>query len=272
MLGDAIAAEAFRVRRNGGILFWGFAAVPMGALAFNLMLETWISLHMRLPVALDLGRQIIGGVGMTQSAFFQVFFAAAAASLFAADYRWETWRLITPRNSRANLILARFALYGAATAVSLALMGLAALVQCLYGALIGSTALVPPQGPFLLPLLGTFLTGWCELMVLGGIVAVIAIAFRAALGALMTAMVFSFSQWLAMAMVHPWMAPLSWYVALPRLSAYVLRAWVTGQDLAPGIPVDGRQAAVATLSLLGWMLLLGGCAVGLFQRQELARE
>ena len=33
-----------------------------------------------------------------------------------------------------------------------------------------------------------------------------------------------------------------------------------------------RLLAFAAVSLLGWMLLLGGCAVGLFQRQELARE
>jgi len=140
--------------------------------------------------------------------------------------------------------------------------------------LIGSAALVPPQGPFLLPLIGTFLTGWCELMVLGGIVAVIAIAFRAALGALMTAMVFAVGQWVAMAMVHPWEAPFSWYAALPRLSAYVLRAFVTGQELAPGIAAGAGQgqAGVAALCLVGWMLLLGGCAVGLFQAQELARE
>jgi ABC-2 type transport system permease protein len=272
MLADAIAAEAYRLRRNGGVMFWGFAAVPLGILAFNLMLNTWIALHMRLPVRLDLGQQLIGGVALTGSAFFQVFYAAAAASLFAADYRWETWRLITPRNSRANLILARFAVFGAAAAISLVLLGMAALLQCLYGAMIGSAALILPQGPFLLPLLGTFIVGWCELMVLAGIVAVIAILFRAALGALMTAMAFSFSQWVAMAIIHPWAVPLSWYAALPRLSAYVLRAFVTGQELAPGIAASSLQASVATLSLLGWMLLLGGCAVGLFQRQELARE
>ncbi len=272
MLGDAIAAEAWRLRRNGGVLFWGFVAVPLGVLLFNLMLDSWIALHMRLPVTLVLGRQVIGGVALTQSAFFQVFYAAAAASLFAADYRWETWRLITPRNARANLILARFAVFGAAAAASLALMGLAALVQCLYGVLIGSAALAAPQGSFLLPLLGAFTIGWCELMVLAGVVAVIAILFRASLGALMAAMAFSVGQWVAMAIIHPWAAPLSWYAAMPRLSAYILRAFATGQDLAPGIAANGLQVSAAALSLLGWMLLLGGCAVGLFQRQELARE
>lgn len=272
MLADAIAAEAYRLRRNGGVLFWGFAAVPLGILMFNLVLNSWIATHMRLPVRLDLGQQVIGGVALTGSAFFQVFYAAAAASLFAADYRWETWRLITPRNSRANLILARFAVFGAAAAVSLALMGVAALLQSLYGGMIGSAALAAPRGPFVLPLLATFAIGWCELMVLAGIVAVIAILFRASLGAVMTAMAFSFGQWVAMAIIHPWAVPLSWYAALPRLSAYVLRAFVTGQELAPGVAASELQAAVAALSLLAWVLLPGVLAMGLFQRQELARE
>ena len=272
MLGDAIAAEAFRVRRAGGVLFWGFLAVPLSILLFNLLLDTWIRLHRHMPVALDIGRQMVSGVGLTQSAFFQVFYAAAAATLFAADYRWETWRLITPRNSRVNLILARFIVYGAATAVSLVLLAVVALVQSLYAAAIGSVVLNPPQGPFVLPLLGTALVGWCELMVLGGIVAVIAIAFRAATGALMTAMVFSFGQWIAMALIHPWEATPGWYAALPRLSAYVLRAFVTGQDLAPGIGANAAQAGLAAVCLLGWMVLVGACALGLFQTQELARE
>lgn len=272
MLGDAITAEAFRIRRNGGVLFWGFIAVPLGVLLFNLLLDSWMRLHLRLPLTLDMGRQIVGGVGLTQSAFFQVFYAAAAASLFAADYRWETWRLITPRNSRANLIAARFIVFGAAAAASLVLLGAAALIQCLYAAAIGGAALTAPQEPFLVPLLGSFLTGWCELMVLAGIVAVIAIVFRAAMGALMTAMVFSFGQWIAMAVIHPWQATAGWYVALPRLSAYVLRAWVTGQELAPGIAAHGVQALTAALSLAGWMAVLAALAVGLFQRQELARE
>ena len=272
MLADAIAAEAYRLRRNGGVMFWGFAAVPLGILAFNLMLNTWIALHMRLPVQLDLGRQVIGGLALTGSAFFQVFYAAAAASLFAADYRWETWRLVTPRNTRANLILARLVVFGAAAAVSLALMGVAALLQSLYGAMIGSAALALPAGAFLPPLLATFAIGWCELMILAGVVAVIAILFRASLGAVVTAMAFSFGQWIAMAIIHPWAAPLSWYAALPRLSAYVLRTFVTGQELAPGIAASGLQASIAALSLLGWMLLLGAAAVALFQRQELARE
>lgn len=272
MLADAIAAEFFRIRRNGGVLFWGFLAVPLGILVFNLLLDTWMRLHMRLPVALDLGRQVVGGVGLTETAFFQVFYAAAAASMFAADYRWETWRLLTPRNSRINLILARFAVYGAATAGSLVLLGAVALVQCLYAAAIGAAALAPPHGPFLLPLIGTFLVGWSALMVLGGIVAVIAILFRASLGALMTAMAFSFGQWIAMAVIHPWLATPGWYAALPRLSAYVLRAFVTGQQLAPGVGASPAQAGLAALCLLGWVVLLGACALGLFQTQELPRE
>jgi ABC-2 type transport system permease protein len=272
MLADAIAAEAFRVRHNSGVLFWGFLAVQLGVLLFNLLVDTWVGTHSHLPVALDIGRQIVDGVGLTQSAFFQVFYAAAAASLFAADYRWETWRLITPRNSRTNLIVARFIVYGIATAASLVLLGAAAMIQCGYAAAISGTALRAPAGPFLIPLLGTFLTGWCELMILGAVVALIATATRAALGALMAAMAFSFGQWVAMALVHPWEAAPGWYAALPRLSAYVLRAWVQGAVLAPGVNVSADQALTGALALAGWMMLLGVGVAALFQRQELSRE
>lgn len=271
MLADAIAAEIFRLRRSTAVLFWGFLAVPLMALLFNLVLDSWIRLHMNLPAPLDIGRQVIVGIGLTQSAFFQIFYAAAAASLFAADYRWETWRLLTPRNSRANLILARFAVYGGACAASLVLLGLFALIQCLYAAAIGGAVLMAPQ-PFLLPLLGAFLIGWCELMVLGGIVAAIAIATRAATGALMAAMAFCFGQWVLMALLHPWQAAPVWYAALPRLSAYVLRAFVSGQELAPGVAANAAQGGLAALCLLGWMLAALALALGLFQTQELSRE
>lgn len=271
MLADAIAAEAFRLRRSPAVLFWGFLAVPLAVLLFNLLLDTWVRLHMNLPAMLDMGRQTVSGVGLTQSAFFQIFYAAAAASLFAADYRWETWRLLTPRNSRVNLIMARFAVYGAACAASLILLGVFALVQCLYAVAIGGAVLVSPA-PFALPLLGTFLTGWCELMVLGAIVAIISIATRAATGALMTAMAFCFGQWLMMVLIHPWQASPVWYAALPRLSAWMLRAFVTGQEVAPGLAATPAQGGLAALCLLIWMTLGMAVAAGLFRAQELTRE
>jgi ABC-2 type transport system permease protein len=57
------------------------------------------------------------------------FLLIGAATVFAGDYRWETWRLITARNSRPNLIM------GKAGAVKLlTLAGLALLLVASMGA------------------------------------------------------------------------------------------------------------------------------------------
>jgi ABC-2 type transport system permease protein len=53
-----------------------------------------------------------------------LFLMIGAAAILAGDYRWETWRLLTPRNTRQNLLLAKLVVVGEAIFWSLALTAL----------------------------------------------------------------------------------------------------------------------------------------------------
>ena len=271
MLADAFFAESYKFLRMRSTLFWGFGAAPLGYLLFNLALDTWLSLRLHMPAEGETGRAMVQALGLGGNAFFQIFFAAGASSLFAGEYRWETWRLLTPRNSRLNLLLAKFLVYAVASAATLVALAAAAVIHTVYAALLFGH--MPTLGAgFAAPVAGVFLASWADVLVLGAFVAIIAIASRAANGALMAGICFAFAQGIAMALVHPWDAPLRWYAALPGMDAYLLRAWASGDAIAPGIFADPARVLPAALILLAWIVLLTGAALVRFQRQDLPRD
>lgn len=278
MLADAIAAEGYKFLRNRSVLFWGFVFVPLAVLLFNLTLATYLGLHNSvIPVGgrageIPLGEQVLHGIGLAGSSFAQIFFVAGAAAIFAGEYRWETWRLLTPRNSRINLLAAKFAVYAMASAGSLAGLGLGALLQTLYGAMLNGMTMAMPPAAFGGQLLGLFLATWAELLVVGVFTAAVAVAGRAMTGALLAGIFFSFAQGIAMAIVHPWEAPLRYFAMLPAMCAYLLRAWASGQQIAPGVFADAALLLPASGFLLLWIAAGAAVAAALFQTQDLPRE
>jgi ABC-2 type transport system permease protein len=281
MLPDAIAAESYKFLRDRSALFWGFFAVPLGMVLFNLVLETYQVLHsssaaMRISPGfagkLEMGPQILQGLGLAGSSFFQIFYVAGAAALFAGEYRWETWRLLVPRNSRANLVGAKFAVYAMACAASLLALGVGAALGTLYSSLLNGIAPSLPGLAFPAQVAGVFLASLAELLVLGAFTALVAIASRAMIGALLVGIFFSFAQGIAMVLVHPWEAPLRFFAYLPSMSATLLRAWASGQEIAPGVFADPARLLPAALFLLAWMVTLMGATIALFQAQDLPRE
>jgi ABC-2 type transport system permease protein len=271
MLADAIAAEGFKLLRQRGAVFWGFCVPPLGVLGFNLALNTWLSLHLPALPGVDLGQQVIRSLGLGGSTMLQIFVAVGASSIFGGEYRWETWRLLTPRNSRLNLLLAKLAIYALAAAMTLLLLAGAAVLESLYAALLGARLALPGAG-VAVTAIPVFLASWAELLVLGAVVAFAATVSRATTAALMTGICFSILQTIGMLLVHPFEAPLRWFAALPGMDAYLLRAWASGEPVAPGVTADPAKALPAALFLLAWMLLVGGAALAHFQRQDLPRE
>jgi ABC-2 type transport system permease protein len=274
MLADAFASENYKFLRNRSAVFWGFCFVPLAVLAFNLALDSWMKLHNAgaLTLRIDLGQQILQSVDLGGSSFVQIFFAAGAAALFAGEYRWETWRLLCPRNSRSNLMAAKFLVYALACAVSLMALGIVAALHTGYDASINGQSLTLPGIGFVTPLAVTFLASWAELLVLGGVTALVAVIMRASTGALMTAIFFSFAQTVGMAFVHPWSAPLKDFAFLPSMCAYLIRAWAAGQEIAPGVLADPAMIAPVSLFLVGWIVALTALVLALFRFQDLPRE
>jgi len=283
MISDAIAAEAYKFWRNRSAVFWGFCFVPLAVLLFNLGLQTWLKLHhsgaMQAIIvsaghrtSVNLGPQILRSLSLSGSSFAQIFYAVGAASFFASEYRWETWRLITPRNSRFNLWSAKFVVYAAACAASLIVLAIVGILHTLYGAVLTGGSLTTPDLDIWSSAVITFLSSWAELLILGAFVGLVAAVSRAMIGALLAGIVFSFAQTVAMAFVHPWEAPLRDFAILPSMSAYIVRAWAAGQPIAPDVYVNTDKLLPSVLFLAMWIAAIAGAGAMLFQHQDLPRE
>ena len=141
MLADAIRSETWRLLQNRTAVFWSIVFVPVISLVLAiggfLFLQSKMDGAMQtLPPELklnahdvDLGQSLVDAAGALAHPAVLAFLLIGAATVFAGDYRWETWRLITARNSRPNLIM------GKAGAVKLlTLAGLALLLVASMGA------------------------------------------------------------------------------------------------------------------------------------------
>nr|WP_313521752.1 hypothetical protein [Brevundimonas diminuta] len=141
MLADAIRSETWRLLQNRTAMFWSIVFVPVISLVLAiggfLFLQSKMDGAMQtLPPelklnasAVDLGQSLVDAAGGLAHPGVLAFLLIGAATVFAGDYRWETWRLITARNSRSNLIM------GKAGAVKLlTLAGLALLLVASMGA------------------------------------------------------------------------------------------------------------------------------------------
>ena len=270
MLADAVAAEMFKFLRQRGGLFWGFCAAPLAVLAFNLVLDTWMSGRSPVPLTLDLGRQVVQALGLGGNSLFQIFYIAGAVAIFSGEYRWETWRLLTPRNSRFNLLVAKFILYAALTGASLVALGIAGAQHTIYAAVLGTR--VAMDFGFVITATGVFLASWAELLVLGLVAALLATISRAMIGPLIGTISFAFGQQMAMLILGPATAPLHWFAVFPGMSAWYVRAWLTDMEIAPGLFAHAGLAALCGLFAAGWIIALATLTVTAFQRQDLTRE
>ncbi len=272
MLLDALKAEQFRLWRDRGAVIFGFALPGIGVFLLGLIATLFMKFvaKAQLPGQVNLGSDMVGALSGTGSPITQIFFLIGAAAIFGTDYRWETWRLQTPRNSRLNLMLAKFAVYAAATA--LALLGMA-----LGGALGGLVRAVVERAPFeavniaaFAPaFLRAFVAGWLELLVVGSVAALLAVLTRTNVAAIIVTLLAAFAQAIIMGIVRPDPVNPPWnmLLAFPGLSAQVMRGGPVGIG---GVSAQGAE--LATVMLLLWLVVVVGATILLFQRQELTRE
>jgi ABC-2 type transport system permease protein len=123
MLVDAIRAEGFRLSRNRTALFWSLAFVPILSVAIGALTsfvlkgsETKILGDEKMPEelkaalaggTLDMADALVAAAGNLANPLVLLFVLIGAATLYAGDYRWETWRLLRPRNGRIPLVIGK---------------------------------------------------------------------------------------------------------------------------------------------------------------------
>lgn len=281
MLADAFAAERMRLGKARGLLFWGFLFVPIVSLAFGLLGTVITVATRRMPsdpglafAANDLAKSASEAMTQTDLIPVQLFFMLAAAALVADDYRWETWRLVTPRNTRANLLLAKLMAFGVGAAGSILLLAVLSMVSALIDGLATGDGFTSTFSftTDLIRLGGSFATSWLELMAMAALAMLLTVLTRNAIPAVIGSIGLWAVQLLAIDRIAKGLTGppgVFDYALLPAFSADVLRT-----ALLAGAPPDSQPAAwpLAFLALALWTAGFAALAVVAFRRQDLTRE
>ncbi|AAK23256.1 ABC transporter permease subunit [Caulobacter vibrioides] len=276
MLADAIAAERFRLLRDRGAIFWGFCFAPLVGFALSIGGDLFLRFVIKKPIpglTVGLIDQVLKALSNGASTFGALFLMIGAAAILAGDYRWETWRLLTPRNTRQNLLLAKLIVVGEAVFWSLLLTAILSVFAGVIGAGINGKALtVSMAGRNLFDVIGVLAITWLEAMTLAALAACVGVLSRSTMGVVIACLGFRFVQTIlasSLRMMEQNEAP-SWkLLALPVFDADLLRAAL----LAPEqVGAAGGSAGVALAVLLVWVAGLTAGAVWLFRRQDLTKE
>ena len=285
MLADAIRSESYRLLKNRTAVFWSVFFVPVVGLAISIFsffmlkskadqLAGKLPPELALGGPLDLGASLAGNAGDLANPAILAFLLIGAATLYAGDYRWETWRLISARNTRPNLLLGKVGV--------LKFLALAAMLVFL---LIGSVSDVAKGLIFDRPMTFSFgaeqaaqfgllfVLSFVRVVQFLMISLLAATLTRSLLAALFIPLVvgvgqFFLGQFAPMLGLEPgdWLAQL----LMPGLAFDTLKTLIKGGIAAAGTP-DGIMIK-AIVSLAVWSLAPLAAAITWFGRQDLSKE
>ncbi len=289
MLADAFRAEAYRFVRNRTAVFWSIAFVPILGIVFsiggNLMLRANAS---RLTAdnappevtallaggPIDLGAKLVERAGDLANPMILLFVLIGAATLYAGDYRWETWRLISARNTRPNLLMGKIGVVGLTALVAMVLLLIASVIgEAIKGAILGQPLGFSLSGEDGLQILTQAGLSWLRIMQVTMLALLAATVTRSLLAALLVPLVVSVSQFFSPQMLGgTGLGPDSWVAILvnPGAGVDAIRAAVKGGAAAQMLP-DGLVMK-GWISLILWLLWPLAAALAWFQRQDLSKE
>ncbi len=290
MLVDAIRAEGFRLSKNRTALFWSLAFVPIISVAIgaltNFVLkgsETKILGDEKMPPALkeafgrgtlDLGEALVSAAGNFANPLVLLFVLIGAATLYAGDYRWETWRLISARNSRINLLLAKLAVVAGLALAAMAFMLVASLIENLIkAAVFDRTLTFSMTGEMFGQFFGFAGLSWLRIVQFTMMGLLAAVFTRSLLAALFVPLVVGVAQFFTPQMLLPMgVMPDAWLAVLvnPGAAAEALQHALAGAERAAGLP-DGLLPK-AWLSVGLWTFVPLAGALAWFRRQDLSKE
>ena len=290
MLVDAIRAEGFRLSKNRTALFWSLLFVPVltvavGALTnfvlkgsqTKLLGDTKAPEQLKAMLAggpLDIGQAIVSAAGNFANPLVLLFVLIGAATLYAGDYRWETWRLISARNSRSNLLLAKLATVAWLALAAMALMLVAGVVENLIKAGVFDRRLsFSMTGEMSVQFLAFTGLSWLRILQFTMMGLLAAVVTRSLLAALFIPLVVGVGQFFTPQILLPMgVMPDAWLAVLvnPGAAADAVKAMVEGGPDAAALP-DGLILK-AWLSLALWTFGPLAAALAWFPRQDLSKE
>jgi ABC-2 type transport system permease protein len=290
MLVDAIRAESFRLSKNRTAVFWSLAFVPIitvaiGALT-NFVLrgsETKILGDEKMPPqlkaalgrgTLDMADALVTTAGNFANPLVLLFVLIGAATIYAGDYRWETWRLISARNSRVNLLLAKLAVVTGLALVAMALMLVAGVIENLIkAAVFDRTLTMSVTGEKAAQFAGFTGLSWLRIVQFTMMGLLAAVVTRSLLAALFVPLVFGVAQFFSPQMlVTMGVMPDAWLAVLvnPGAAIDALQAMLKGGREAAALSEGMALKACASLAL--WTVVPLAGALVWFRRQDLSKE
>lgn len=285
MLADAIAAETFKLTKNWRTSFFAYLFLPiLGfiiALAWGLGLRDALSSNeqgqaMLAALPMNLAQSIVGALQPPSFPLTILFCLIGAAVIFAGEYRWETWRLMAPRNTRANALLGKIIVYALAAAASLLLGAALSVVSGLVGALIDSREIVGGfEDGALTQIAGAFGVSYVNLLQAGAVAALAGVVTRSIMAALMVPLGLGIAQSILHAITSQSVSPeaMEWWrpFVMPSLAADVLKAALQPVPL-PQMAMPETLVWASVASFATWIVVGYGGAFALFLRQDLSKE
>ncbi|TAJ60698.1 hypothetical protein [Brevundimonas sp.] len=290
MLVDAIRAEGFRLSKNRTALFWSLMFVPIISLVIgavtNFVLkgsETRILGDEKMPAelkaalargTLDMGEALVAAAGNLANPLVLLFVLIGAATIYAGDYRWETWRLISARNSRADLLLGKLAVVAGLALAAMGFMLLGAVLENLIKAAVFERTLTfALTGETIGQFLGFFGLSWLRIIQFAMMGMLAAVVTRSLLAALFVPLVVGIAQFFTPQMLLPMgVMPDAWLSVLvnPGAATDAIQAAIAGGERAASLP-DGILVK-AWLGVGLWTLVPLAGALAWFRRQDLSKE
>lgn len=285
MLADAIRSESWRLLKNRTVLSWSLIFVPLVWLAVLIggaVIDAKVDrMADQLPpqlasarAALDLGDTLLSAAGQLANPALLAFLLIGAATVFSCDYRWETWRLITARNSRPNLIMGKVGAVKLMTLAGLVLFLAAALLGAAIKGVVLDRDLVFRFGGEEARTFGLlFLLAFVRVVQFLMLSLLTAVLTRSQLAALFVPLVVGVTQafLVTLAPILGWSAA-DWQTLLlfPGAAYEALKTVILG-----GVPTAVLQDGVvlrAVASLALWSLVPFSLALWWFSRQDLSKE
>ena len=285
MLADAIRSETYRLLQNRTAVFWSVFFVPVMALAISIIGQLVIqsravkingaNLPLGLGGPLDLGQALVSSAGDLANPAILAFLLIGAATLYAGDYRWETWRLISARNSRPNLLLGKVGVVKLLTLAAMLVFLLAASMADVAKATILDRPMTFTFGAEQATDFGLlFLLSFVRVVQFLMVSLLVATVTRSLLAALFVPLVLGVGQaFLGGPLAGPLgLEPGDWLMQLlaPGLAFDALKATIQGGMEAASMP-DGMLIE-ALVSLVVWSLAPLAAAIAWFGRQDLSKE
>ena len=290
MLADAIRAEGYRLSKNRTALFWSVVFVPIVAVAIGALTSVFLKgsetkllgdsktppevQQMLASTPLNLGEAILSSAADLANPLILLFVLIGAATIYAGDYRWESWRLISARNSRTNLLLGKLVVVAGLSLIAMVLMLVAGLIETLIRAAVFDRPLTfSVTGAMLGQFLGQFALSWLRIAQFTMMGMLAAVVTRSLLAALFVPLVVGVAQFFSPNMLVPMgLAPDSWPAVLvnPGSAVDAISALIAGGAEATALP-DGLPLK-ASISLALWILVPLGASIAWFRRQDLSKE